>query len=293
MENTRINKYYKAKEDKSIFFTAEIGINHNGDMNIVKKLIDLALKTGCDAVKFQKRTLDIVYDKEMLDSPRESPWGTTQREQKNGLELGNDEYNQIDEYCKEKGIDWFASSWDLDSQNFLRKYNLQYNKIASAMLTYNPLLEMVAEEGKHTFISVGMSTLDDIDCAVNIFSKANCPFELMYTVSTYPCEVSDIDLNCIPMLRNRYGCSVGYSGHERSAYFVCLAVVAIGATSIERHITVDRTMYGSDQSASLEESGLRQLVRGIRAVEKTLGDGEKRVINDEISIAKKLRWFEN
>jgi len=274
-----------------VFIIAEIGINHNGDIQIAKKLIDVALFAGCDAVKFQKRNIDIVYTHEVLNSPRESPWGTTQYEQKKGLEFEREQYDEIDRYCKEKEIEWFASSWDLDSQDFLQKYDLKYNKIASAMLTYEPLVRKVAEEGKYTFISTGLSHLEDIDKVADIFSKAKCPFELMYTVSTYPSDVSQIDLNCISMLKKKYGCSVGYSGHEVAASAISLGAVALGASSVERHITLDRSMYGSDQAASLEVMGLLMLVRNIRALEKSLGDGQKRVLDEELPISRKLRWF--
>ena len=182
----------------------------------------MAKLSGCDAVKFQKRTIDIVYDKKTLDSDRESPWGKTQREQKMGLEFNENEYDEINAYCKNIKIDWF-SSWDIDSQKMMQKYDLKYNKIASAMLPYTPLLEVVADEGKYTFISTGMSTYDEIDTAINVFKKKNCPFELMYTTSMYPSEVEDIDINCIKELKKRYNCKVGYSGHEKSAYFVSLA----------------------------------------------------------------------
>ena len=168
----------------SIFFIAELGINHNGDLDICKKLIDVAVESGCDAVKFQKRDISLVYTKEFLDSPRLSPWGDTQRDQKMGLEFNEPEYQEIDRYCKSKGIEWFASAWDTNSQQFLRKFNLKYNKIASAMIVHHDLLKMVAEERKHTFISTGMSTYDDIQGAVDIFREADCSFELMHTVST-------------------------------------------------------------------------------------------------------------
>lgn len=275
------------------FIVAEIGINHNGNIQIAKKLIDSAVFAGCDAVKFQKRTVEVVYTSETLDSYRESPWGMTQRDQKKGLEFGREQYDEIDRYCNEKKVEWFASAWDLDSQEFLQKYDLRYNKIASAMLTFEPLLKKVAEEGKYTFISAGLSPLEDIDKAVDIFSKAKCPYELMYTVSTYPAELSHIDLNCIPMLKERYGCPVGYSGHEIAASAISLGAVALGASSVERHVTLDRSMYGSDQVASLEIMGLLTLVRNIRALEKSLGDGQKRVHDEELSISKKLRWFNN
>jgi N-acetylneuraminate synthase len=267
---------------------AEVGINHNGDMAICKELIDVAADAGCDAVKFQKRDINLVYTQEFLDSPRESPWGKTQRAQKEGLEFDRDDYQEIDRYCNEKGIKWFASAWDTNSQEFLRQFDCQYNKIASAMIVHKDLLHMVAEEGKHTFISTGMSNYDDIQRAVDIFRKANCPFELMHTVSTYPMKDEDANLRVIETLRNRYGCNVGYSGHE-VGLAISYAAAAMGITSLERHITLDRAMYGSDQSASIEPSGLRQLVGAVRKIEKAMGDGEKRVIDAEIPIARKLR----
>jgi N-acetylneuraminate synthase len=272
----------------SIYIIAEIGINHNGDMEIAKRLIDGAVDVGCDAVKFQKRDLDLVYTQELLDSPRESPWGTTQRDQKAGLEFGFDEYAEIDRYCKEKGIDWFASAWDLNSQKFLQQFNCKYNKIASAMLVDESLLKMVASEKRHTFISTGMSTHDDIDNAIKIFRDAGCPFELMHTVSTYPMLDENANLNCIPMLRERYGCDVGYSGHE-AGLAISYAASALGITSLERHITLNRAMYGSDQSASVELSGFRQLVGTVRKIEKAMGTGIKHILAEEIPIAKKLR----
>ena len=184
-----------------MFISAEIGINHNGDMSICKKLIDVAVSAGCDAVKFQKRDIDQVYTQEFLDSPRESPWGTTQRDQKKGLEFGKEQYEEIDKYCKKKNIEWFASAWDLNSQEFLRQFNCNYNKVASAMIIYEDLLKKIAEEKKHTFISTGMSNLNDIKKAVEIFKSANCPFELMHTVSTYPMKDEDANLNIINTLR--------------------------------------------------------------------------------------------
>tara|TARA_B110000503_G_scaffold48950_2_gene79492 strand:- start:616 stop:1446 length:831 start_codon:yes stop_codon:yes gene_type:complete len=267
---------------------AEIGINHNGDMNIVKKLIDTAVDAGCDAVKFQKRNIEIVYSKGLLDAPRESPWGKTQRDQKNGLELSLENYLEIQLYCKEKKIDWFASAWDIESQNFLRQFNCLYNKVASAMIVSEEYLKEVASEKRHTFISTGMSNMDQIKTAVKIFKKNNCSFELMHTVSTYPMPDSDANLLCIPMLKNEFKCNVGYSGHE-TGLAISYAAVALGATSIERHITLDRTMYGSDQAASIEPHGLRQLVGAIRKIEISLGDGVKKTTKGEIEVAEKLR----
>ena len=271
------------------FIIAEIGINHNGDMEIVKKLIDGAIVAGCDAVKFQKRTIDTVYTKDDLDRPRESPWGTTNRQQKEGLEFGKEEYDEIDRYCKEKGIEWFASAWDVESQLFLRQYNLKYNKVASAMLTHRELLEAIADEGRYTFISTGMSSLSQIIKAVKIFQEKGCPFELMYCNSTYPMPVEQANLNAMMTLKSTFeGVKVGYSGHETGLMVSCTAV-AMGATSLERHITLDRSMYGSDQSASVELAGFKILVDRVREVELSKGDGFKDVTEQEKKIAAKLR----
>lgn len=272
----------------SIFIIAEIGINHNGDVEIAKQLIDVAKNAGADAVKFQKRTIDLVYSKEMLDSPRESPWGTTQREQKEGLELGIDEYKEIDAHCDEKGIPWFASAWDIESQRFLRQFDCRYNKIASAMIVYEDLLNEVALEKKHTFISTGMTEYDQIDKAVKIFRDANCHFELMHCVSTYPMKDEDANLNRIKKIRERYHCNVGYSGHE-VGLSISYAAAALGITSLERHITLDRAMYGTDQAASVQTDGFRQLVAAIRKIEKAMGNGDITINEKEISISKKLR----
>jgi len=275
----------------NLFVIAEIGINHNGDLNIAKELIDTAKSAGCDAVKFQKRTIDVVYTKEYLESPRDSPWGTTQREQKDGLEFGIKEYDEIDAYCKKVGIEWLASAWDVESQIFLRSYDLKYNKVASAMLTHLPLLEEIAREGKHTFISTGMSSFEQIDQAVDIFKKHDCDFTLLHCVSTYPCRDEDCNLRVISSLKDRYKCPVGYSGHEAGILPSVLAV-ALGAGTLERHITLDKTMYGSDQAASLEKQELQQLVNEARRVEGILGDGMKRVIEGELKTEKSLRYFD-
>jgi len=276
----------------SIFIIAEIGINHNGDMSICKELIDVAAESGCDAVKFQKRDLNKVYTQEFLDSPRESPWGATQREQKLGLEFSADEYQEIEGYCKEKSIEWFASAWDINSQKFLRQFNSKYNKVASAMIVYKELLEEIASEGKHTFISTGMTTYDDIQAAVDIFRKADCSFELMHTISTYPMKDENANLNMIKTLRKKFNCNVGYSGHE-VGLAISYAAAALGVTSIERHITLNRAMYGSDQSASVEPSGFRQLVGSVRKIELAMGDGIKKTIEAEGPIAKNLRQHLN
>ena len=272
----------------SIFIIAEIGINHNGSLEIAKQLIDLAKEAGADAVKFQKRTIDLVYTKEILDSPRESPWGKTQRAQKEGLEFGKKEYQQIDQYCRNKEIPWFASAWDFESQKFLQTFDLKYNKIASAMLVHEPLLREVAGERRHTFISTGMSSPEQIDRAVKLFKEAKCPFELMHTVSTYPMTDEDANLLRIQSLRERYKCKVGYSGHE-VGLAVSYAASALGISSLERHITLDRSMYGSDQSASVEPAGFRQLVGAVRKIEKAMGNGSLEMHPKEASVAAKLR----
>lgn len=272
----------------SIFIIAEIGINHNGDIGIAKDLIDVAADAGADAVKFQKRTINLVFNDELLDAPRESPWGTTQREQKEGLEFSLEEYGEIDRYCKEKNIAWFFSAWDVESQKQMRQFECKYNKIASAMIVYEDLLKAVAEEGKHTFISTGMCDESDIQRAVDIFNEANCPFELMHTVSTYPMEDSDANLNCIKTLRDNYKCDVGYSGHE-VGLAVSYAAAAMGITSLERHITMSRAMYGSDQSASVEPNGFKSLVGAVRKIELAMGDGKIGYNEKEAPIAAKLR----
>lgn len=272
------------------FMIAEIGINHNGDISLAKQLIDMAKRCGCDAVKFQKRTIDIVYSKEFLDSPRESPWGTTQRAQKEALEFGKEEYDIIDDYCRQQKIDWFASAWDTESQLFLRQYNLKHNKVASPMLTHISLLETISEERRHTFISTGMSSYPDIDKAVDIFRKHKCPFTLMHCQSTYPAKDEDLNLSCITTLRERYGCHVGYSGHEVSP-MPSIVAASLGAVAIERHITLDRAMYGSDQAASLEVRGLQILVGVVKRIPLYLGDGLKKVSQEERSLADKLRYF--
>jgi len=272
----------------SIIIIGEIGINHNGDMAICKQLINVAKEAGADCVKFQKRDINQVYTQEFLASPRESQWGTTQREQKLGLEFGADEYQEIEDYCKEKGLEWFASAWDINSQKFLRQFNSKYNKVASAMIVHAELLKEIASEGKHTFISTGMTTYGDIQTAVDIFRKADCSFELMHTVSTYPMKDEDANLNMIKTLREKFKCDVGYSGHE-VGLAVSYAATALNITSLERHITLDRAMYGSDQSASVEPSGFRQLVGAVRKIELAMGDGIKKTIEAEVPIAENLR----
>ena len=272
-----------------VFITAEIGINHNGDINLAKKLIDNAVKAGCDGVKFQKRNIDKVYTKAYLDSHRESPWGNTQRDQKLGLEFSEKQYEKIDKYCKKKKIEWYVSCWDISSQIQMRKFGTKYNKIASAMIVHEKLLDIIAKEGKHTFISTGMSTIKDIEKAVKIFRKHKCSFELMHSHSAYPMPIQEANLRLIPFLQKKFKCDVGYSGHETGSYLIPVLAVILGATSIERHITLDRSMYGSDQSASLELHGLARMIRDVRGIHSILGDGKKRIWDSELPAQKKLR----
>jgi len=273
----------------SLFLIAEIGINHNGDMKIAEELIVKAANAGFDAVKFQKRTIDQVYTQEFLDGPRESPWGKTQRAQKEGLEFGLEEYKQIDSLCRNLGISWSASAWDVESQKFIQKFDLAFNKVASPMLGHKPLLKMIAKEGRRTFISTGMSTIEEIDEVVELFRSENCVFELMHCNSTYPMAEEDANLLCIKTLMDRYGCPVGYSGHESSLLKVCITAVTLGATSIERHITLDRAMYGSDQAASIEVAALPAFVSTIRKIPIILGSRLKTLSEKEMDTRKKLR----
>ncbi len=250
-----------------IFIIGEIGINANGDINIAKQLIDMAKQCGADAVKFQKRTVEKVYTKDFLDSPRESPWGKTQREQKMGLEFGKVEYDEIDSYCGKVGIDWFASAWDTDSQVFLEQYNLKYNKIASPMIVNKNLLYMVAEMGKHTFISTGLG--DGIDEVVSLFRNYNCPFTLLHCVNKYPCLANECHLGKMKELEATFHNPVGYSSHYPGILDKIVAVT-MGARTLEMHITLDRAMYGTDQPASLERGGLERVIRDVRLIEEML-----------------------
>ena len=276
------------KNFMTIFYIAEIGINHNGNLKIAKKLIDEAKIAGFNSVKFQKRDINTVYTQDYLNSSRQSPWGLTQREQKEGLEFGKKEYTEIYRYCKKLKINWFASAWDLKSQKFLKKFDCKYNKIASAMIIFKPLLETIAAEKKKTFISTGMSDKKNIEDAVNIFKKNNCPYELMHCVSTYPMANEDANLMRIQSLKKNFNCDVGYSGHE-VGLTISYAASAMGITSLERHITLDRVMYGSDQAASVEPQGFVKLVNGVRAVSEAIGSGDIRFNPKELDIAKKLR----
>lgn len=275
---------------KKIIIISEIGINHNGDLSIAKKMIEESKLCGVDLVKFQKRDINLVYNKDTLLSKRESPWGTTLKEQKEGLEFGEKEYKEIDKFCKSIKIEWFASAWDLNSLKFLRKFNLKYNKVASAMIIDKKFLESVAKEKKYTFISTGMSNFKIIDDAVRIFRKNNCDFELMHCISKYPFDDTKANLNMIKILRKRYNCEVGYSGHESGGLAISYAAATLGISSIERHFTLDRTMYGSDQASSITPPTFKQLVGGIRKIELAMkGSKEKIILPEEEDVAKKLR----
>jgi N-acetylneuraminate synthase len=271
-----------------VFFTAEIGLNHNGDIEIAKQLIRGAKDAGCDAVKFQKRTVDLVYSADFLEAARDSPWGSTQRAQKEGLEFGQEEYGEVDSFCRKLGIEWFASAWDLEAQRFLKQFRLRHNKVASALLTDMALMGEIADEGLPTFISTGMSTIEEIDTAVSLFREKRCPFELMHCVSVYAMKNAMANLRVIHSLKERYSCNVGYSGHE-TGRTVSVAAAAMGATSLERHITLDRTMYGSDQAASLGLRDLQRLMDDIRTVVSCFGDGVKCLIEAEKPTREKLR----
>jgi len=272
------------------FVIAEIGINHNGSVEIAKKLIDLAAAAGCNAVKFQKRTVDIVYTQEELSNPRPNPFGETNGDLKRGLEFGYEEYKEIDEYCKQKDIIWFASCWDEKSVDFIEQFNPPCYKISSASLTDDNLLKYTKATGKPILLSTGMSTIEEIDHAVNILGKEN--LIIYHCTSTYPTDNNEINLSAINSLKNRYNVPIGFSGHERGLLSTILAY-ALGACSIERHITLDRTMWGSDQAASIEPVGLYKLMRDIKNVPVFLGDGQKTVYDSEKPIIKKLRRVKN
>ena len=272
-----------------VFIIGEIGTNHLGDLKIAKKIIDVAKDAGCDAVKFQKKNVEKIYTKEFLDSPIDSPWGTTQRQMRVHREFTIKQYEMINKYCKKKKIEWFVSCWDTESQISMRKFKTKYNKVASAMLTHTKLLELIAKEKKYTFISTGMSTIKNIENAVKIFRKYKCPFELMHCHSAYPMPTNEANLNLIPTLQKKFNCKVGYSGHEIGATNVSIPAVMLGASSIERHITLNRTWYGHDQAASLEPEGLQKLIRDIRVLDKIKGNGKKKIWPTEIPNQKKLR----
>lgn len=273
-------------DDKSCFVIAEIGINHNGDLQLAKRLIDMASVAGCDAVKFQKRTVDKVYTPEELAKPRESVFGETNGDLKYGLEFSYEDYVEIDRYCKDKGIIWFASCWDEDSVDFMEQFDPPCYKIASASITDEKLIDKVKKTGKPILLSTGMSTIEEIDRAMKLLEGTD--IILYHCTSSYPNEVNEINLQVIQTLKERYNCPVGYSGHEKGILASETAVI-LGACSVERHITVDRTLWGSDQAASLEPRGLMLLVRNIRSIPIILGDGVKKVYDSEIPIRKKLR----
>jgi len=272
------------------FLIAEVGINHNGDLNLAKTLIQESKKSGFDAVKFQKRDINVVYSEEFLNSNRESPWGSTQRDQKKGLEFNLSDYREIDLYCKEIGIPWFFSSWDINSQVEMRIFNCKWNKVASAMAVNREFVEVVASEKKPTFMSTGMMTMTEIQDSLNIFLKHDCPVTLLHTVSTYPAEESTLNLLCIKTLKDKFKVPIGYSGHESGVSPSVMAVV-LGAEVLERHVTLDRAMYGSDQAASLEPTGMRTLVNSIRKISPCLGDGIKRITDEERLVSRKLRYW--
>jgi len=275
----------------NIYIIGEIGINANGDLKQAHDLIKMAKQCGADAVKFQKRDVETVYTPEYLALPRESPWGSTQRDQKAGLEFSETDYRKIDAFCKYEGIEWSASAWDYESVCMLEMLNVPWHKVASPMLTNRLFLEQVAQHQKLTFISTGMSTWNDVDDAVAIFNYHKCPFVLMHCVSMYPCPESACNIRVLDEMKARYpGVALGYSGHEVGILPSILAV-ASGATVIERHITLDRAMYGSDQAASLEKRGLELLVKYCRDVHEALGDGVKRILDEEMENAKKLRYW--
>ena len=268
------------------YVIAEIGINHNGDLAICKKLISLAVASGCNAVKFQKRTVDVVYTADELAKPRENPFGPTNGDLKRGLEFNKAQYGEIDAYCKQVGIPWFASCWDEGAVDFIDAFNPPCYKIASASLTDDALLRHTRAKGRPIIMSTGMSTLEQVDHAVEVLGTKD--LVLMHTCSTYPSVYGELNLRAIVALRERYGVPVGYSGHE-TGLASTVAALALGAATIERHITLDRAMWGSDQAASVGPSGLTQLVRDLRVVETALGDGVKRMVPSEVPVMKKLR----
>ncbi|HVU01485.1 MAG TPA: N-acetylneuraminate synthase family protein [Polyangiaceae bacterium] len=268
------------------YVVGEIGINHNGDLAIAERLIDVAALSGCQAVKFQKRTVDVVYTAEELAKPRENPFGPTNGHLKRGLEFGADQYRHVDRYAKEKKVAWFVSCWDEASVDFMEQFAPPCYKIASASLTDDALLRHHRKTGRPIVLSTGMSTIEQVDHAVDVLGTKD--LVILHTTSSYPSKTEDLNLRMIPALRERYGVPVGYSGHE-VGLATTYAAVALGACMVERHITLDRAMWGSDQAASIEPQGLMRLVRDIRSIQTALGDGVKRVVADEVPIQKKLR----
>jgi N-acetylneuraminate synthase len=273
-------------DNQPCYVIAEIGINHNGDIDLAKRLISVAVAAGCDAVKFQKRTVDVVYSAEELAKPRESPFGPTNGDLKRGLELDYYDYQEIDAYCRASKITWFASCWDEQSVDFIERFSPPCYKIASASLTDDNLLRHTRATGRPILLSTGMSTTEQIDHAVDVLGKDH--LILLHACSTYPAHYEELNLRAIPMMRQRYGVPIGYSGHETGIASTVAASV-LGACCIERHITMDRSMWGSDHAASLEPNGISRIVRDIRLVEQSMGDGIKRVYEREHPIIKKLR----
>lgn len=269
---------------------AEVGINHNGSIEVARDLMKMAKECGCDYVKFQKRTIDIVYTQEFLDSYRQSPWGSTQRVQKQALEFGQLQYDEIDDYSRELGLPWFASAWDIKSLEFLDSYRLPHHKIASAMITKQDFLKAVAERNIHTFISTGISTMKIIEDAVDIFARAGALYTLMHSTSLYPCPDEEVHLEMIQILLKRFGPPIGYSNHS-PGILTSLVAVTQGATVIEAHITLDRSSYGSDQASSLEKRGLELLVKECKGISVCFGDGRKMIKDAEQEVAKKLRYW--
>ena len=276
---------------KKPFLIAEIGINHNGSINLAKKLINLAKKNNFDAVKFQKRNPDISTPQNQKDKMRDTPWGyISYLNYKKKIEFNHSDYKKIEAHCKKVGIIWFASAWDIESQIFLRKFKCKYNKVASAMVTNLKLLEEIAKEKKHTFISTGMSSINDIKNCLKIFKKYKCKFTLMHCISTYPAEEKSLNLNMIKELKKIFKCDVGYSGHEKTVS-PSITAFMLGATVIERHITLDRSMWGTDQSASLSEKGLHSLTTILHKIPLILGDGKKRISSEEKIMLKKFKYW--
>ena len=271
------------------YIIAEIGINHNGSMEIAKRLIDIAAVAGCDAVKFQKRNPDVCVPEHQKHVMRDTPWGKmTYLQYKYRVEFGKKEYDEIDRYCRDKGIAWSASPWDMDSLEFLQQYDIPFIKVPSAMITNEELMRGCANTGMKVIFSSGMSTLEETDQAVQWMREEKAEFALLHCNSTYPAPIEDLILQCIKTLQERYNCEVGYSGHE-FRLGTTVASVYLGATILERHITLDRTMWGSDHLASVEPQGLIKLVKGVRELEIALGDGVKRVTDGELPVRKKLR----
>ena len=291
MKLLEINSSNPTPVPSYIYIVAEIGLNHNGDIQIAKQLIKIAKDAGCDAVKFQKRNIDTVYSKTFLDEPRDSPWGNTQRDQKKGLEFNHEQYHELRYLCTEIGIEFSCSAWDKSSLDFLDNFDLSFQKVASALATKIDFIEEVASRKKITLLSLGMCTIKQADEAMQIFKKFNCPVIPMHCVSTYPTPVNELNLLQIGMLRDRYKANVGYSGHETSVS-PSIVAASLGASVIERHITLDRSMYGSDQAASLEIAGLTSLVSILRNLPRYFGSTSKIISESELQVAKKLRYWE-